>query len=477
MATLTLNAQSSAYPQIINRIEATIYNEADPLAVVASIIDSTSGHPSRYWNFLGLPRANYNFQLNEIDGDGNPINNLASFDVVPGNIDGTLTRKSEFLKVDTTPGLVSGTNTFVFDGTGTPVKPNYIGWTFDLFEVGGRAPLVLDEDYTYDETTGTFILIQANDKFQPNQDYCVIFNPIDNPMGGSLPTVIDFSCKLITADYTVVVADFGAKIIVEPASSTLTITLPDITTVVTGRVLMIEVGNPVPAAPSDEAMKCVSVVKTGTDVINFLRGNIYILPNEFLTIYKFKRADNVYEWRVFNYDGNFKTVGREVGLDDTSSWNVIAADGSILLNTQYGRLYNEYVLNLPIGQVCDYDSWSTGNNKYLFSLANSSDPSNVNKFRVPDRRGLFQKNTSSTGASGDYQLDALKAHDHTTHGAGAIPGIPSFFSRQTGNRRYSGGGGDSFGGSTNPDATMRTSSDGDTETRPKNVSVNRYFYV
>lgn len=117
MSTLVLNAYSSAYPDITNRIRASIFLQSDPLAIIASQIDSTIGHPIRIWSFPGLPRNNYGFSLDEIDGSDNPINNLAYFDVVPGEVDGELIRNDEQVMVDTTPGLVAGNTSAVFDGS------------------------------------------------------------------------------------------------------------------------------------------------------------------------------------------------------------------------------------------------------------------------------------------------------------------------------------------------------------------------
>lgn len=117
MSTLVLNAYSSAYPDITNRIRASIFLQSDPLAIIASQIDSTIGHPIRIWSFPGLPRNNYGFSLDEIDGDDNPITNLAYFDIVPGEVDGKLIRDDEQIIVDTTPGLTAGNTSAVFDGS------------------------------------------------------------------------------------------------------------------------------------------------------------------------------------------------------------------------------------------------------------------------------------------------------------------------------------------------------------------------
>ena len=126
-------------------------------------------------------------------------------------------------------------------------------------------------------------------------------------------------------------------------------------------------------------------------------------------MYKFSRPGGDPEWRLCDVDGNFKRVGETV-FDDNVSADVVnkqLLDGSSLDKFQYARLYEELVLELPGSQVVDYDSWSTGNNKYLFSLANSSNPANANKFKIPDRRALSLK-ANKTGKAGDYESDQMK---------------------------------------------------------------------
>jgi len=115
MSTVVLNLYSIAYPTILNSIRVDIATQANPLAVVVSETDSVVGHPARIWTFPGLPRTNYQVRMNEIDALGNPINNLAFFDVVPNSV-GMLVRADEQLKVGVTPGLIAGNNAIRFDG-------------------------------------------------------------------------------------------------------------------------------------------------------------------------------------------------------------------------------------------------------------------------------------------------------------------------------------------------------------------------
>jgi hypothetical protein len=452
MPTVVLDAYSKAYSLITNRIRAAVSTETSPLSIVASIIDTTSGHPARTWHFAGLLRDNYRFSLDEIDGSDNPINNLALFDVVPGAIDGVLVRDDEQIQVDVTTGFVGGANTFTFDGTGG--KPNYIGWEIVPSELTGRGILVKGLDYSWDSVTGILTLLQAGDVFPTGNYWNIHFDPKTVTAGAGVSNVTDFQIRLITTDETLTVDDFGKKLIVEPSGVYIELSLPDISTVADGRPVMIDV--------MASSICCVKIIPNGADTINWIRGNVYILPNESLKLYKFTRSAGVYEWRITDADGNFKSVGELVGDDLTTVFNKQFLDGTIRLITQYARIYNEVVLNLPGTQVVNFDSWITGNNKYFYSLANSADPSNAGKFHFPDRRGIFERNNNA-GKAGDYQDEMVGSHLHhitgstTTSfiGGGKVPAVSGGSVEDAGNTDLNTG----------------------TETRPKNYLINKYVLL
>ena len=402
MTTVALNAYSKAYPLITNGIRASVYLQSSPQALVASIIDTTTGHPARTWSFPGLPRANYGFSLDEIDDSGNVLANLALFDVTPGEVDGLLTREDEQIKVDTTTGFVSGTAEFIFDGTlvSGVQKPNYVGWDIVPSELNGRGILVRGLDYNWFPETGTFVLLQPGDLFTTNTYYNIHFEPIQNPVGNSYPTVTDFTIRLMTSGGNASVTDFGNKLIIEPVVPYCEIALPSIITVPEGRIMTVEVGG--------TGFNCVKFPANGSDVINFANGDIYAYCGETFSVYRFNHPTRGNEWRVCDAEGNFKTVGRIVTEDKYYSdvLNSIPLDGNPISVSTYARLYNDFVLQLPLAQTCNFDDWSTGNNMYLYSLANSSNPIYANQFRTPDRRGLFEKN-NSTGKAGDYNTDSV----------------------------------------------------------------------
>ena len=461
MATVVLDAYSKAYPSITNRIRASITLSNDS-AIIASIIDTTSGHPARIWHFPGLNRENYAFSLDEINAGGDPINNLAYFDVVPGQIEGTLSRADEQITVDVTTGFDAGLNTVVFDGTGG--KPDYIGWDIVPSELDGRGILKEGLDYSWNKDTAEFILLQLGDVLQSGTYYNIHFNPQTSTSGGSVPSINDFTSRIIESDDDIEVEDFGNTIIVEPSGVYVELQLPDITTVPVGRKLNIEIEKAL-----GSTVQCVRILPDGADVINFMRGNLFMMNNESLEIYRFLRPDTSNEWRVRNAQGNFHHVGESIGDEaiQTGVYCKQLMDGSIKNRYQYARVYEEVVLRIPSTQRVNYDDWATGNNKYLWSLANSSDPGNADKFHFPDRRDLFERNNNS-GKTGDYFADQIKITDLTV----VIP---------QGNSSTGSGGPGRFGrGAVAPnDVTISVTGSLGTgsETRPKNYLINKYCII
>lgn len=472
MPTVVLDAYSKAYPLITNRIRASVFLETDPAALIATIIDSTAGHPARIWHFPGLPRANYGFSLDEINGGGAVVNNLALFSVVPSQITGYLVRDDEQIKVGTTPGFDAGLQSVFFDGGETSpgsgiFRPDYRGWIIVPSELTGRGILVKDVlDYTWDPITGEMVWSQAGDILQSGTFYNIHFNPLINSAGGSVPTVLDFSTRIVTETGNIEVTDFGNNIIIEPDGVYLELTLPDITTVPQGRLLTIETKKAI-----GTAVQCSKILPLGADIINFLSGNLYMMNNESLQIYRLKREDESNEWRVRCADGNFKTVGQSVG-DDCIQSGVYCKqllNGAIGDINQHARIYNEIVLNLPASQVVDYDVWAVGTlNKYFFSKANSSDPGNAGKFHFPDRRGVYERNNSNAGKAGDYSDDQIKIS-------------PLFITINQGNSYTGNGGPGIVGRGSNSPNSFNVSVQGSvgtgTETHPKEYLINKYCLI
>lgn len=579
---------SIAFPTISNRIRAEVHTQIDPNVIYRSEIDAVSGHPARIWNFAGLEKANYIFQLNEIDGSDNPVRQLAFFFVEPGQIDGLLARSQEQIKVGITPGLVVGASEFTFDGSytgsstlevvvqknlnvrvwvftldGIPVEGDKVkvDWNFDANEIDGINPASVESDvlagWTFDDviadllakmyavnpnaslysesgndgvrfigftsatgivtiikeggaqkpdwrgwdigfsemqgenflsrtqeiewnpTTGRLAFLEAGRFFAENQEYHVVFDARRQESGG-VPYFVDFATRYITEDTVLTVNDFGRKIIIAP-NDFITVTLPLLAEIPQGRRMLIEV---------EGVNVCVQVDKQSGDSINFKQGKLFICGGESISIYKFIRPDTSQEFRCCDAFGNFYVVGSPLHneLVTAKMYNVLLMNGDDADDRNNARLYQDFVLGLDNDQLVDYDNWATGNNKYKWSRANSANPSNVHKFKIPDRRGTFDNGATDVTRPSVFNLNSVGKHRHfVTVDAGTnsnqfpseretvLSAIRSQIRQWV--KGSNGAEGYILDSSTTEPTIGRTSEAGSEKTQPDNVSYFKYVLI
>lgn len=408
MSTVALQIFTAAYPTITNDIEIRVYNDADPLAILDSI-RHTAPHGPDTWSFAGLPRVNLIFRIFEMSGSSIIRQLDDDMNVVPGLFPGVAYRTTEQIQADVTVGFTSGVNVVTFDGTAG--APDWRGWDIDTLDRISLDSMKKGVDYSYDKTTGRLQLLVLSDVFGPNEWFNVQFAIQVTNVTSCVPaTFPQFSTpKIITANYTVSAgADFGGLLILKPSGNYLELTFPDIATIVAGKLMTIEF------APST-VNKCCKFIFQAGQTLDWLLGSrpdLYICPQESISIYKFVDTTGmspVSQFRVFNPFGNFLKVGEHV-TDDNAAVNVfnkIPFDGTPRDTQQFARLYNDYVENLPGGERVNFDDWTTGNNKYKFSLANSSNPANAGKFMVPNRQGQFERITDGTRKPGDFEASSV----------------------------------------------------------------------
>lgn len=97
-------------------------------------------------------------------------------------------RIDEQIQVGTTPGLVAGTSTFTFDGTGG--KPDYRFFQ-PVFTLIGGSILIQGVDYSWVPNTGVFTLLKFGVMFISTQYYNVHFQPVIPPATGLVTSLID----------------------------------------------------------------------------------------------------------------------------------------------------------------------------------------------------------------------------------------------------------------------------------------------
>lgn len=478
MSTVALQIFTGAYPAITNDVTIKVYTDADPLAVIASITHAAP-HLADTWSFPGLERTNLIFRIFETNA-GVIVQQLDDdMNVVPGSASGVKYKKTEQIQSDVTLGFVSGATSIIFDGTGG--KMDWRGWDIDTWDRIGQDSLKRGVDYSWDLTTGTFTLLIAHDQFGANEWHNVQFatQSVDGTDSVSTDIRLFSTPKIITANYSVDEgSDMSGLLIVDPADNYLEITMPDIATVVAGRVLTIEMRR---AA----AIKCCKLLTQGGQPIDWLQGALTYLfacPNEQFSIYKFVDPSGPTSlWRIFNPYGNFMRVGESIDDDQAADnvFNKIPRDGASLDIFQFARLY-DHVLNLPPEQVVDYDDWTTGKNLFKFSLANSTDPTKANQFHVPKRDGMFERNSDGVRLPGDWEDGMIGAHAH-------LNGIADDKAPTDGQRIFvygqvttdmpgnaKGNAGNTGGGSTYQGFTSST---GGAENRPADIAIRKYLLV
>jgi hypothetical protein len=335
-------------------------------------------------------------------------------------------------------------------------------------------------DFSYNKTLGTLTLLAAGDVFNPLEWFNVQFAAQTNNVTSSSPAILPaFSTpKLIIADYTVSVGtDMGGLLILDPSGVYLQVSLPDLTTVPVGKLLTIEMRRA-------SVNKCARIATSTGNTIDWLQGgrnDLYICPQESLALYRFvdPAGSTTGMWRVYNPFGNWLRVGEQIADDNLAAnvYNKALMNGGRLDVLAFARLYNDHVTQLGT-QVVNYDDWTTGNNKYKYSLANSANPANAGKFFVPDRSNQFERITDGARAPGDWADMQMLDHRHEQT-VGSL--VTTIFGKTIAKRLRGlyGTSGNEYGDFTGPmiDGSGNLITKAGSEVRPANIAVRKYLYV
>lgn len=382
----------------------------------------------------------------------------------------TTIRANDYLEVDATPGLTSGTSSYV--------NTSYAGWGYEVEEVGVKvlfpqgAPNIADPDYDQD-TGGGWHLVRSGDTFQTGQQYVVRFLPQVAPASASTQGAYTTGV-VITAAITLDSTYLNQALKIKGSGASVPIILPALSTVGDYQfVYLFSAGGNHISAP---------ITCAGADKIqrNSLVGQLVLNQNEVLKLYK---ADAL--WNIDTLEWWGDSVGEYVYKYTNTEFPYVPANGLLLSRTTYARLFAWLNNGGMSGSIVSEATWANTTtvdgttyftNKGKWTLGDGS-----TNFRVPYLMNYYMRpiDPANGRTAGDAAVETIRAHDHTLHGAGAIimGGVNWFLSRLFGGR-YSGGGGDPFGGKNgSPDNTMRTGKDCGaslslpTETSPTNTST------
>jgi len=359
----------------------------------------------------------------------------------------------------------------------TTKRPDFRGWNINPERRNQPGTMKRDTEYSWNQTNGEFKLLITGDVFLAGEYYNIDFDPQEIKAGGSVPSggggttpvvTAKFACRVVTSSASVVLTDFGNKIILEPSGSYMELTLPDIATVPDCL--------PLDIAAYGTTDFCVKLKFTNGTKKWIYGTEIFICRGESLRLHNFIRTANAPEWRFDRLCGNWGLVGRISELDNTQvgTINALLLNGAIVSNTQYARLW-QYVASLPAPQRKNYSDGVTT----FFSTLNGSN------FRLPDRRGLYARQ-GATEDAGTKWRQQMEKHKHigtwgeNVHGSIIPPFGSAGFANKIGdsdaddkNDWWYTNDGSEYAGA----AQLNAAGIIGTETRPNSYSINKYVIV
>lgn len=208
------------------------------------------------------------------------------------------------------------------------------------------------------------------------------------------------------------------------------------------------------------------------------RNSIYIGRGEEVTF--IKKGSYL---RLVNWDGDYRRIGQRIFCDGFQPVNTLPETGGWYTKTDYPRLFNWYIAELPgseLGTGTDDVTPDTDNiTKWIVG---------TNKFWVPDTSGRFFRATSADNSidlggprlAGNNQADENKAHNHVSAPYDKAGVKASDIDNQFTTASTDSGGASSeyrIAGMDNDKWTAATIVSQGTESRPKNVATNVYRII
>lgn len=430
MATLNISSQTSLLNPANNLVFA-LYDASAPTVLLESQAPAKPyGNPLQVTFLYNCINGHvYLFELWE-SPDTTPSGAVRNSTNVTVSGNTVNVRTDEYLEVDVTPDLVSGTTTYE--------KTDYENWYFSIERIGqgtmtpSSAPDItqpqyerLNNDDTPNDLGPKISLLTVDDEFQPNEKFVVRFLPqIIVAPPPATPSGLFGEGREITADEVLTTADIGKALLLKSATTTLNIGLPSLALVSDFAFMYFfsTGGNHINATLDAD----------GTDTILYPTGLPAVILGQCETAIIYK-AFGV--WNVLTDLQGVKQVGELVFNYGQDEINTILCAGQTLLRAEYPRLW-AYVQTLDAGCLVTDSAWTgttqivdTGgvNITYYTKKGCFSTGDGSTTFRVPLLTNAFIRGVDgSTRVPGPLEIQALQRHGHNVKtggiGGGADPG-------------------------------------------------------
>lgn len=464
-----------------NTVKIAIYKDSDPDTEIPAQYQA-GPFTNHIFYFTGLDRVAYKVKRFEVD-NADHTHILADYGVfyvfTPNNQKFEYKAPAEWIAGITV--MPDGATVYPF-GAASFTNPDWAGWEVMQFNSFGVI-YMRGRDYNYDAVTGTLTKINDNDVFEQNVAYQLLFAPkignADSDSGGSA----DFSDKLYIRDnHTLTPTDAGKDIAVKGTASYIEVTLPKLSEVIAGKRFYVRM-------PPGNTVRCARFKTQLADIIDFGKGNrtaMFLYPSESFEFYKdaddTDPANLTSVWCIRNAQGNHLIVGETISdeSDATHVINKVEKNGTDYDANVYARLYEDFILKLPASQVVPYNQWSSGTNRYKYSLKDTI----TNKFHIPDTTGMFERQSSAARAANSFEANAMADHEHLM----PIGSLAESGTAPYGNFALAQNGGQYYGkGNHKWDLTSKPfipaspggwkQQDASSDTHPDNVANNRWVRI
>lgn len=376
----------SSAPGITDYLRLALYEATAPNAEVASSGQLAPPHnASRQLQFLSLNPVIHIAKLFVTDGISTTGTVIANFSIDP-RYPGIELKAPWFIYAGVTDGFVVGANVFT-DPTG-----ELDGWDFDV-DIRGMGRL--NPETELDKTPPGYEVLIPDYQLQPDELHIISFTPnIITYAPVEVSPNLFTSLEILTTDTALDVTDNGKQLFIQSATSTITITLPEIDSVPEKKMFWFtsQGGNHVNAV--------IQVEGSDSEKIDWLGGNlteIILGQSEFVWIIKWIDPDDITNrrWKVLNCSEGPARVGETVYGNkylSTDLINCVQLAGQLLDRDVYPRLW-EWVQGLDVTQLVSDAVWNSGSdNKARFSTGDGS-----TTFRLPQIHNTgFQKAVDGT---------------------------------------------------------------------------------
>jgi hypothetical protein len=471
-----------------------IYKESAPTSLVASYqLPGPYTGQTQLYTFTGLVAVVYNYVLYQSPDGGADGTIVNSFSIQP-NISTFNTRDPLTLLANTSPYFASGTNFYGPD-------PSLIGWNW-YPDIPSQGILTYGVDYvktingtptTQDNTAANgYQYLAAGYSIGDEEKAVLVFLPQLAATTSVSGSVIG-GTTLLTANTTLTNSAAGQGFLLQGAAPALSITLPGTSTMPDDE--------PIFFSSSGGSHVNAGLLAAAGDVFEWynnanLLGSatrataLYLGQCENIGLYKWTYPDSTRKWIIFQGGEGMRMVGETVLDYSLIPLNTIFANGQLLSRTAYARLWawvqasgTTIVADSAWNNTTTYNGVTYQSNQGYFSSGDG-----LTTFRVPRlwSYSYLRMKAGATGAgfgygySGDFNPPYVQPHTHPTHGGGAITGgAGSLYLSRVSGGRYSGGGGDTLGGSATVDTTMTTGAASTASTSGENITagVGQYALI